>query len=95
MVRGHYGVLQEHELGPTSELFDLGQRPWRRSRGSDRDDARELKLVFFRDILAILEVLSGDFTIIVIETVLNFECLTNNLDGDLPLRIQVVAGVDV
>ena len=95
MVRGHYGVLEEHELRPTSELLDFGQRPWRRSRGSDGDDARELKLVFLGDILTIFEVLAWDFTIIVNETVSNFECLTNNLDHYLPLRIKVIAGVDV
>ena len=95
MVRGHYGVLEEHELRPTSELLDFGQWPWRCSRGSDGDDARELKLILLGNILAVLQVLAWDFTIIVNETVSNFECLTNNLDHYLPLRIQVIAGVDV
>jgi len=45
-VSHHHCVLQVQEVGRLPELLDLGQRPRRRGRGSQRENFREFEVVF-------------------------------------------------
>ena len=62
MVAHHHGVLEEEEVGASSEFFDFGQGPGWCRRRTNGNQLWELELIFLAGVLAVFQIFAMDLT---------------------------------